>query len=97
MTRERSLAYGRVMQTLEELGPSKLLSGEQERIREAADQLIFSDDLALDEAAAQVVPEIERLCRELVESGRWELDRAMRLADDLCSCGPPFVPELLVA
>jgi hypothetical protein len=97
MTSERASAYRRVLDTIAELGPSKLLPSEQERIREAADHLIFTPGLVLDEAAAQVLNEIETLCRELVESGRWELERAMRLADDVCSCGPSFVPEQMVA
>jgi hypothetical protein len=42
------------MQTLNEMGPSKLLGDQQERIREAADHLIFSRDLAQD--ALGVVP-----------------------------------------
>jgi hypothetical protein len=97
MTRERALAYRRVMDTIADLGPSKLLSVEQDRIRESADHLIFAGDRVLDEAAAQVVHEVERLCRDLVDSGRWDLERAMRLADDVCSCGPSLVPEALAA
>jgi hypothetical protein len=97
MTRERALAYRRVMDTIAELGPSKLLPGEQERIRDAADHLIFAGHVVLDEAAAQVLHEIETLCRELADSGRWELETALRLADDVCSCGPSLVPERLVA
>ena len=46
MTPERAHAYQRVMPTLNEMGPSKLLGDERERIREAADDLIFSRDLA---------------------------------------------------
>ena len=46
MSPERSSAYRRVMKTLEDMGPSKLLDREQQRIRYAADNLIFSNDLA---------------------------------------------------
>ena len=42
MTNERTQAYGRVVKTLDELGPSKLLPAEQARIREAADCLFFA-------------------------------------------------------
>ena len=42
MTSERTQAYGRIVKTLEDLGPAKLLASEQERIREAADTLIFA-------------------------------------------------------
>ena len=42
MSPMQTQAYRRVMHTLAELGPAKLLAGEQERIRLAADNLIFS-------------------------------------------------------
>jgi hypothetical protein len=48
MTPERAHAYERVIQTFEEMNPSKLLGDEQERIRDAADDRIFSRDLAED-------------------------------------------------
>jgi hypothetical protein len=51
MTPERTHAYQRMIQTLKEIGPSKLLGDEQERIRYAADNLIFSRDLAEDASA----------------------------------------------
>jgi hypothetical protein len=82
------------MQTLNELGPSKLLDGEQDRIRAAADNLIFSFDLTEDVAAQDAVDDVERLCRALVESGRWELVTAARLSDDLIACGPGQPAEL---
>ena len=44
MSPERSNAYRRVMKTLDDMGPSKLLDGEQQRIRYAADNLVFSTD-----------------------------------------------------
>ena len=46
MSPERSNAYRRVMKTLDDLGPSKLLETEQQRIRYAADNLIFAGDLS---------------------------------------------------
>jgi hypothetical protein len=97
MTSERVRAYKRVVTTLRELGPSKLLPREQDRIREAADQLIFAHDLLTDEAARAALLEVDRLCRDLVESRRWQHHYAMRLADDLCACGPHVSAELLVA
>lgn len=95
MSPERSQAYKRVMHTLDELGPSKLLDIEQDRIRYAADNLIFSGDLASDEATAALSDALS-LCHSLVESGRWERVTAERLADDISGCGPvaehePFV------
>ncbi|HWF49462.1 MAG TPA: hypothetical protein VG294_02365 [Solirubrobacteraceae bacterium] len=94
MSPERTHAYRRVMQTLNELGPSKLLDGEQDRIRAAADNLIFSSDLTEDVAAQEALDDVERLCRALVESGRWEQVTAGRLSDDLFACGPGQPVEL---
>jgi hypothetical protein len=89
MTPDRSSAYRRVIQTLDELGPSKLLAGEQDRIRFAADNLIFSRELTRDVAAREALDDVERLCGALVESGRWEKASAARLAEDIAHCGPP--------
>jgi hypothetical protein len=85
MTSDRTQAYGRVIRTLGDLGPSKLLAGEQERIREAADNLIFAADL--DEARDALV-DVEVLAEHLVASGRWTAERAEQLVDDLLACGP---------
>jgi hypothetical protein len=94
MNPDRTHAYRRVMQTLNDLGPSKLLDGEQDRIRAAADNLIFSSDLAEDVAAQEALDDVERLCHALVASGRWEQVTASRLADDLFACGPGHPAEL---
>jgi hypothetical protein len=88
MSPERSNAYRRVMKTLEDIGPSKLLDDEQQRIRYAADNLIFSSDLETDIEAQGALADVEGLCRALFESGRWEEVSANRLADDLYQCGP---------
>jgi hypothetical protein len=97
MTAARARAYRRVVATLADLGPAKLLAEEQEQIREAADRLIFAGDLAGDEEAQEALFEIARLSRHLAESGRWERDRAARLADDVCGCGPALLPDLAAA
>jgi hypothetical protein len=97
MSPERTHAYRRVVQTLTELGPSKLLGGEQDRIRAAADSLIFSSELVNDSSAREALADVERLCRALVESGRWEQVTATRLADDLYGCGPGRPAELKAA
>ena len=87
MTSERSQAYGRVMQTLAELGPAKLLDHEVDRLREAADTLLFTENMA-DEAAVVATREARSVIDNLVDSGRWSEERANRLADDLAACGP---------
>ena len=88
MSPECSNAYRRVMKTLEDIGPSKLLDSEQQRIRYAADNLIFSADLSTDVEACDALEDVAALCRTLVESGRWEQATAVRLVDDVCECGP---------
>jgi len=85
MTNERTLAYGRVVQTLTELGPTKLLPGEQARIRDAADNLIFATDL--DEARDSLL-DLSALAEHLLKSGRWLEDRVEKLVADLLACGP---------
>jgi hypothetical protein len=97
MTADRARAYGRVMQTLNDLGPSKLLADEQQRIRDAADALILTDDLSEDAAARDALEDVLRLSQALVDSGRWERTTAMRLVDDVADCGPRLLPELEAA
>jgi hypothetical protein len=92
MSPERTQAYGRVMHTLNELGPSKLLTEEQDRIREAADSLIFAADLISDPTATDALQDAESLCTSLVQSGRWTEITAARLLKDLRECGPEPVP-----
>lgn len=97
MSPARTQAYRRVIQTLTELGPSKLQPAEQDRIRIAADNLIFSRDLSRDVAAHEALEDIQRLCGALVESGRWMHATADRLAADVRGCGPESQPEPEVA
>ncbi|MGI8863419.1 MAG: hypothetical protein ACR2JH_03310 [Solirubrobacteraceae bacterium] len=97
MSPERTRAYRQVVQTLNELGPSKLQAAEQERIRDAADNLIFTHDLSHDVAAREALEDIEHLCHDLVESGRWEQVTADRLAAHVASCGPERQPALRAA
>ena len=75
------------MQTLAELGPAKLLDHEVDRLREAADTLLFTENMA-DEAAVVATREARSVIDNLVDSGRWSEERANRLADDLAACGP---------
>jgi hypothetical protein len=95
MSPERTHAYGRVVQTLKDLGPSKLLESEQDRIRCAADSLIFCGDLESDESAQTALEDVEELCRSLVDCGRWEHVTALGLADDVWCCGPGHAEDLV--
>jgi len=88
MTSKRANAYGRVMRTIDEIGATKLLADEQERIRRAADSLLFCDDFTVDPDARVALVDVEVLAAALIESGRWTDQRAERLRDDLAGCGP---------
>jgi hypothetical protein len=94
MTSERSLAYGRVMKTLEDLGPAKLHELERQRVRQAADTLLFA--APQDPGAYDAVTDVEHLCRHLVDSGRWTGDAAGRLSDDVAACGPALMDDVPV-
>ena len=85
MNSERTQAYGRVVRTLQDVGPTKLHANEQERVRDAADTLIFA---ATYEDARETLADVEVLAEQLVESGRWSEERAAELAADLMACGP---------
>jgi hypothetical protein len=94
MTAERTHAYGRVMKTLQDMGPAKLQPSEQERIRNAADTLIFA--AGIDEARA-VLRDLAQLAEHLVTTGRWTDERTDELVDDLLACGPVDEPAYGVA
>ncbi len=85
MTSERTQAYGRVLRTLEDVGPTKLHESEQERIRNAADTLIFA--ATFDDARA-ALEDVDALSEHLVATGRWSDERAAALAQDILACGP---------
>jgi hypothetical protein len=82
MNSERSLAYGRVVKTLADLGPAKLQPAEQAAIRAAADALFFDGD-AYEELAA-----VEDLAQAMVDADRLTPERARALVDDVAACGP---------
>ena len=88
MTSERSKAYGRVMKTLDDLGPSKLLPSESEGLRDAADVLLFCDDLTADPHAERALRETRALAHHLVQSGRWLAETVESLVRDMEATGP---------
>jgi len=90
MTAERTQAYGRVMKTLQDMGPAKLQPSEQERIRDAADTLIFAADI--DEARG-ALRDLAQLAEHLVGTGRWTEERTDELVEDLLACGPVETPS----
>jgi hypothetical protein len=85
MNSERTQAYGRVVKTLDDLGPTKLQPAELERIRDAADTLIFASAY---EEARPALADVQALAQHLVTSGRWTEERAEQLIDDVEACGP---------
>ena len=89
MTNERTQAYGRVVQTLDEIGATKLLPAEQARIRDAADILIFASDL---DEVREALRDMGDLAEHLLASGRWLEERIDTLVANLLACGPSNVP-----
>ena len=85
MNTERTQAYGRVVKTLEDLGPTKLQPAELDRVREAADILIFASGI---DETREAMADIDALAEHLVASDRWSDERARQLVDDLLACGP---------
>jgi hypothetical protein len=85
MNAERTQSYGRVVKLLDEIGATKLQPAEQERIRDAADTLVFATDI--DEARA-ALEDVEALAEHLVATGRWSDERASRLTEAVLGCGP---------
>jgi hypothetical protein len=97
MSPQRTNAYRRVLDTLAELGPSKLQAHEQDQIRYVADSLILCADLGQDETTRDSLEDTELLFEVLVESERWERATADRLLGDLRACGPEVPVELQAA
>lgn len=89
VTSERTQAYGRVLRTLDDVGPTKLHTDEQSRVRDAADTLIFAGHL---DEARTALADVEALAEHLVGAGRWTEERAAGLVQDLLACGPPLSP-----
>jgi hypothetical protein len=85
MNTERTQAYGRVVRTLEDLGPTKLQPAELDRVRDAADTLIFASGI---DETREAMADIDSLVEHLVASDRWSDERAKQLVDDLLACGP---------
>ena len=88
MTSERSQAYGRVMRTISDLAASKLHAEEQETVRDAADVLLFCEDLDADPAAREALERVRDLAAGLVANERFLLETAERLVADIEACGP---------
>jgi hypothetical protein len=88
VNQHRAQAYSRVTKRIEDLAATKLHADEQQRIREAADTLIFSESLSTDEAAVDALRAVYGLADHLVESGRMAPETADALIADVEACGP---------
>ena len=75
MNSERTQAYGRVVKTLEDLGPAKLQPLELDRASGVEETRAAMED-------------VDALAEHLVASDRWSEERARQLVEDLLACGP---------
>lgn len=87
MNSERAQAYGRVVKTLDDMGAAKLQRTEEQRIRDAADTLLFCESPDAP-GGREALADMEALIRHLTETERWTEERARALADDVAACGP---------
>jgi hypothetical protein len=88
MNSERAQAYGRLMRTIREDGPVALSPAESAVMREAADAMLFCENLAADDEAREGLTRVGELAGDLVGSGRWGPERAEQLLRDIECCGP---------
>jgi hypothetical protein len=89
MNSDRTQAYGRVVRTIDDIGPTKLQPAETDRIREAADTLIFASTA---DEIRPAIDDVRALTEHLVAVDRWTEERAEQLLRDLDSCGPAPSP-----
>jgi hypothetical protein len=76
------------METLRSTGDAKLHPEEQDQIREAADALLFCEDIDAGSEAKLALDGVRELSRRLAGTGRWSPDAADRLLEDIAGCGP---------
>jgi transcription termination factor NusB len=88
MNSERAQSYGRVTATLADVGPTKLQPAEQAILREAADTLLFCEDVTADAAVEEAMDAVDELLDRLIASDRWTSERAEELRRDIEDCGP---------
>lgn len=88
MTAQRARAYTRVMRALRDERSRPLEPAQRERVRAAADSLLFCRDLHSDEAARAALVDIEALARELSSNRAWPEHQAGALVWSVIDCGP---------
>jgi hypothetical protein len=82
------------MQVVAADGPDALDPREQTLLREAADALFFSEDVAGDSEAGDALAHANDLAGNLVGAERWTPDHAERVLQDLEACGPAQLVRL---
>ena len=87
MNSERAQAYGRVVKTLDDMAAAKLQTSEEQRIRDAADTLLFCESPDAP-GAREAMEDVGALTGHLISTQRWTEERARALADDVAACGP---------
>jgi hypothetical protein len=97
MTTNRARAYGRVMNLIDELGPAKLHASEQQAIRDAADALLFSFDVASDADAKAALDRLDDVMERLVANERLIPETSAAILDAVEGCGPQTEPLALPA
>ena len=97
MTTNRARAYGRVLTLIEELGPAKLHAHEQQAVRDAADALLFTTDVASDPEAKAALNHLDDVIERLVESERLIPETSDTILDAVEACGPQTEPLALPA
>ena len=95
MTTNRARAYGRVMTLISQLGPAKLHDDEQQSVRDAADALLFTTDVASDAEAKAALDRLDAVMGRLVENERLIPETADALLDAVEACGPQTEPLAL--
>jgi hypothetical protein len=82
--------------TLRGFDASALSAVEQDRLREAADALLFARDL--DDGDVQwALAEVAVLADELIDAAHWTPRRARQLLDDIWACGPYPATDIAAA
>ena len=67
---------------------TNLHADEVQVVREAADALLFCEDLEADPAAADALDAFHGLTDQLLENGRLSSERVGKLTADVEACGP---------
>ncbi len=82
------------MKVAGEEGPGALEPTEQVLLREAADAVLFCEDIALDDEARDALSRVGDLTGSLVGAERWDAAKAERVLGDLEACGPAQLVRL---